>query len=200
MQSFEYLIENNPLRARVREIMEVKPLRDATGIGRIERALHIASGNGSATQLLVKHFAPEWLAGIDRDPEAIAAAQAQYAAGQEYSIQSVESLAFEDGSFDAVFDLADLHNLPAWRRGLAEIERVLAPEGLLIMEEISIESFSRGAGKLFRKLSEHDYEAMLSIEELRAEILRLGFELIHFEERNPLGLFPYFLAVARKPG
>ncbi|MDP3178166.1 MAG: class I SAM-dependent methyltransferase, partial [Spirochaetaceae bacterium] len=132
MPSFEYLIENNHLRACVREIMEVKPLRAATGVGRLERALHIASGNGSATQLLVKHFAPEWLAGIDRDPEAIAAAQARHASeAQEYSVQSVESLGFADGSFDAVFDLADLHNLPAWRRGLAEIERVLAPGGLL---------------------------------------------------------------------
>ncbi|MDP3177298.1 MAG: hypothetical protein Q8M76_05295, partial [Spirochaetaceae bacterium] len=64
--------------------------------------------------------------------------------------------------------------------------------------EISIESFSRGAGKLFRALSQHDYETMLSIEELRAEILRLGFELLYFEERNPLGLFPYYFFIVRK--
>ncbi len=196
---FESLLENNPLRARVRENMEVKVLREATDVGAIPHALHIACGNGGSTQQLLRYFAPARLSAVDRDEELVAAARARYPSETvDYSCRDVRALGFEAGSFDAVFDLADLHNTADWRTGLAEIHRVLKRGGLFILEELSRETFSFAAGKFFKIMTEHPYDSMLTVEEFRESILSAGFEILHFEEKVPFGLLKYFVMVARK--
>jgi ubiquinone/menaquinone biosynthesis C-methylase UbiE len=197
--SFEYRLENSRLRSIVRDHMEVKPLREATDVGAIPRALQIACGNGSPTKLILKRFSIGKMSAIDREEELIAVARERHAFGKvEYFAQDVFTMSFEDESFDAVFNLADLHNYGDWEAGLLELRRVLKRGGLLIMEELSRESFSHAAGKLFRKLTDHPYDSMLTMEGFRASALRNGFEILRFEERNPLGLLLYFIMVARK--
>ncbi len=197
--TFESLLENNRLRAFVRDQLEVKPLRQATDVGRIPLALHIACGNGNPTLLIRKRFALGKVLAIDRDGEVIAAARRNPAlAADDFAVGDVRSLGFEDGLFDAVFNLADLHNFADWERGLLQMKRVLRPGGLLIMEELSLESFTRGAGRLFRVLTEHPYDAMLTKNAFRESVLKNGFEILHDEDRNPFGLLRYFIMIARK--
>jgi ubiquinone/menaquinone biosynthesis C-methylase UbiE len=200
-KAFERMLESNPLRARVRELMEVRPLRAGAEVGDIPHALHVACGNGSATELIRKYFSVRRMSGTDRDPAVIAEARRKHPdVAADFSVQDVTSLSFDDAQFDAVFDLADLHNVPNWKRGLGEIGRVLRPGGLLFLEEISRETFARGAGRLFKALTVHPYDSMLTIGGLRSCAAEVGFEILHFEERNPLGLFRYYLMVARKAG
>ncbi len=197
--TFEHMLENNPLRAYVRELMEVKPLRKATDVGTIPYALHIACGNGNPTKQILKHFSPVKLSAIDRDAEAIAeACRKNTNAMVDFSVQGVRSLSFEDDLFDAVFDLADLHNYLDWKSGVLEMKRVLKHSGLMILEELSAETFAHSAGKLFKILTDHPYDSMLTIEGFNDYVLQNGFEILHFEERNPLGLLKYFIMVARK--
>jgi ubiquinone/menaquinone biosynthesis C-methylase UbiE len=197
--TFEFILENNPLRAWVRENLEVKPMRAATDVGSIAHALHIACGNGSATQMILKHFSPERTSAVDQNGEVIAAACRRYQSDTiDFSVQDVRSLSFGDNLFDVVFDLADLHNYPEWKQGVMELKRVLKPGGLLILEEISQETFSHAAGKLFKALTDHPYDAMLTMKGLQDHVLQNGFEILHFEEKNPLGLLKYFIVVARK--
>ncbi len=197
--TFELMLENNALRAWVRDTMEVKPMRAATDVGEIGHALHIACGNGSATELILKHFTVKKVSAVDRDPVVIAAAREKPLVDMvDFSVQCVLSLDFPDDTFDAAFDLADLHNYPEWRRGIVELRRVLKPGGLLVLEEISTETFSHAAGRLFKAFTDHPYDSMLTVPELRDCVLQNGFEILHFEERNPLGLFRYLVMVARK--
>lgn len=199
MNKFEYLLENNPFRGYVREKVEVGRLRAMTDVGSIGHALHIACGNGEATQVILKHFSSARMTGVDRDGSVIADAREKYPDAMfDFSVQDVTSLSFDDCQFDAVFDLADLHNYPNWKGGLAEVNRVLRPGGLFIMEELSLESFTFGAGKLFRALTDHPYDAMLTMEDFRDQALASGFEILRFEERIPFGLLKYFTMVARK--
>jgi ubiquinone/menaquinone biosynthesis C-methylase UbiE len=196
---FEAMLENNPLRAWVREAMEVKPLRAAADVGQIGHALHIACGNAGATRLILKHFILGRVTGVDRDPAVIREAAANPPLPvSEFSVQDVRSLSFADSTFDAAFDLADLHNYPDWRDGVRELWRVLKPGGLLLMEEITRETFSHGAGRLFKALTEHPYDAMLDADALRECMRRTGFQIFHDRELNPLGLFRYFIIAARK--
>jgi ubiquinone/menaquinone biosynthesis C-methylase UbiE len=196
---FEHAIENNRLRSFVRETMEVKRLRAMTDVGDVGSALHVACGNGKATRLILKHFPAKRMCAIDREAELVASARASYPGDAlEFSVQDVRDLSFEDRSFDAIFDLADLHNHADWERGLAEMSRVLKPGGLLVLEELSRESFERAAGRLFRVLTEHPYDAMLTVDGFRDRVLRNGFEILGFEEKNPLGMLKYFLMIARK--
>jgi len=197
--TFEYLLENNRLRGIVREHFEVKPLRRATDIEVIPRALHIACGNGKPTALIVKHFSPQSVSAIDRDAGLVAIARRNPALARvDLSTGDVCALGFEDSTFDAVFDLAELHNYANWQGGLLEMKRVLKPGGLLILEELSLESFSHAAGRLFRALTKHPYDAMLTTDAFRASVAANGFQVLRFEERNPLGLLRYFIMIARK--
>jgi ubiquinone/menaquinone biosynthesis C-methylase UbiE len=199
LPTFEYLLENNRLRALVRERMEVEPLRKATSVGSIPHALQIACGSGSSTSQLMKYFSPEKLTAVDREAELIAVARETHDSGKfEFHARDVFTLDFDDDLFDAVFNLADLHNYCDWRIGLMELRRVLKPGGLLIMEDLSRETFSHAAGRVFRRLTEHPYDSMLTMGEFRDYALRNGFEILHFEERIPLGLLKYFIMVARK--
>ena len=196
---FEFLLENNPLRGYVKETMEVKLLREKTDVGAIPRALEIGCGTGIGSRLIMKYFSPEKLISIDGNDELIAVACRKRACDAvEYSTQNIRALPFEDDQFDAVFDLADLHNSEDWREGLRELTRVLKPGGLLILEEITLDTFTHAAGKLFRRLAEHPYESMMTVTELSAEILRNGFEVLDFEERIPFGLLKYYFMIARK--
>ncbi len=198
-KTFEYMLENNPLRARIRENMEVKCLRAAAEVGSIDHALHIACGNGSATRLILKHFPAKRVSAVDRDDGLIAAARKMRKGDTvDFSVQDVRSLSFSDELFDAAFDLADLHNTPDWKGGLRELNRVLRPGGLLILEELSLESFNHAAGKLFKAFTDHPYDSMLTMGDFHDQVLRSGFEILHFEEKMPFGLLKYFIMVARK--
>ena len=198
-KSFELMLENNPLRASVRELLEVKPLRAATDVGSIPQALHIACGNGDPTQLILKYFSPQKLSAIDRDHGLIADARRRHGNGSvDFSVQDARSLSFQDNSFDAAFDLADLHNMPDWKDGVLELRRVLRPGGLLILEELSQETFTHAAGRLFKALTDHPYQSMLTMEGFRDHVLQSGFRILHFKRKCPLGLLKYFIMVAQK--
>jgi len=174
-------------------------MRAAAKVGKVGHALHIACGNGSATALILRHFAAERMSAVDRDSEAVAVAQRERPSdGIDYSVQDVRALDFADDSFDTIFDLADLHNFADWDQGLAEVRRVLKPGGLLILEEITRETFAHGAGRVFKALTDHPYDSMMTIEGLKEHLVQNGFEILRFEARNPMGLFRYFILIARK--
>lgn len=198
-KGFEYYLENNRARAFVRELMEVRPLRRATDVEGIGHALQIACGVGSSSSQLMRHFSPRRLTAIEREPELVDVARATHDPERfEFRAGDVFSMGFGDGAFDAVFNLADLHNYADWRTALLEIRRVLKPGGHLIMEDMSRESFRYAAGRAFKRLTSHPYGEMLAMEEFRLFAEASGFELLRFEEVNALGLLKYFIMVARK--
>jgi ubiquinone/menaquinone biosynthesis C-methylase UbiE len=197
--TFEFILENNALRSWVRDLMEVKPLREATSIGRIPRALHIACGNGNPTKLIRRRFNIGRITAFDRDPVQIDIARKKYAGEPiDFSVGDVRSINIPDGAFDAVFDLADLHNFADWKKAVQKIRRALKPGGLFILEELSQETFTHAAGKLFKALTEHPYDSMLTVRDFKEYIGESGFEILNFRELCPLGLLKYFLLIARK--
>jgi|WetSurMetagenome_2_1015567.scaffolds.fasta_scaffold293529_1 ubiquinone/menaquinone biosynthesis C-methylase UbiE len=198
-KDFEYYLENNRARAFVRELMEVRPLRRATDVDGIGRALQIACGVGSSSSQLMRLFAPRRLTAIEREPELVEIARSTHDPERfDFHVGDVFSMEFGDGAFDAVFNLADLHNYADWRKGLREILRVLKPGGLLIMEDMSRESFGYAAGRVFRRLTAHPYGEMLAMEEFRLFAVGSGLEVLRFEEVNALRLLKYFIMIARK--
>ncbi len=197
--TFEENLERNPLRMWVRERYEVKPLRDAAPPGRIERALHFCCRNGTGTALLHRYFSPGRMEAVDPDEALVSQARARVEGlPVDCSVGSLTRLAFADASFDAVFVLGELHNYPEWRDCLAEISRVTRPGGLLLIEELSAESFQYGLGRYFRDRTEHDYGAMLRLGQFVDHVRSSGFEILRLSKPVPFGLFRYFVLAARK--
>lgn len=76
----------------------------------------------------------ERVTGIDIAPEAVAYARAHYALPKlSFEQASCTALPFADGAFDLVVAFEVIEHLENWREFLAEVRRVLAPSGQLIV-------------------------------------------------------------------
>ncbi len=77
LNRLEFLLMNNPMRAFVQEMHEVRVLRGMTSIGNIERALEIGCGNGHGTKLIKRYFGPKRIDAVDLDEKMIEIAKSK---------------------------------------------------------------------------------------------------------------------------
>ena len=97
------------------------------------RLLDLGSGPGSITLGLAEKVSPGEVIGVDLQPSQVAQAQELSAArgvmNVRFEVADVYRLPFPDGSFDAVFAHVVLMHLREPVRALAEMRRVLRPDG-----------------------------------------------------------------------
>jgi demethylmenaquinone methyltransferase/2-methoxy-6-polyprenyl-1,4-benzoquinol methylase len=102
------------------------------------RILDLATGTGDLA-LLLKASAPEAeVVGADFAPPMLEIARKKASArGLSVAFQEADALAlpFPDGSFDAVTIAFGFRNFADYRKALAELRRVLAPGGRLVILE-----------------------------------------------------------------
>lgn len=91
-----------------------------------------------------------------------------------------ERLPFGDGEFDRVMAIGSFHHFADGAKGLAEIGRVLAPGGRLLLFEFSPE---KGQGKFLVRFACH--HSLKSPQELGALVTAAGFEVLQMEEVLP---------------
>lgn len=97
-----------------------------------KRVLDVASGEGYGSALLGTRAAR--VLGLDRSPSAVAHATQRYAGPAVRFIRAdAASLPCRDAAFDLVVSFETIEHLHAQEDMLAEIRRVLAPDGLLVM-------------------------------------------------------------------
>ncbi len=124
------------LSQRAIELRAFRKMLDRANIDlRGKRLLDAGCGNGFGLELLAKTFRPARLVGFDLMPEQIERAKRR-GLNAELSVGDITSIAQPDGVFDGVFVFGILHHVPAWRAALVELSRVLAPGGVLLVEEI----------------------------------------------------------------
>ncbi len=199
LNALEFLLMNNPVRAFSQEHYELKIMKSLATIGNIENALEIGCGNGNGTRLIRKHFSPKNIISIDLDERMINLAQKNNSdSSSRFIVMDASKLDFPDSHFDAVFDFGIIHHIPNWKDCILELHRVLKPGGKIILEELSIDTFSRGTGKIWRKLLRHPYECMFSTEDFMEFLGKTGFDIKNFRESNPLKLMKFFSLTAEK--
>jgi ubiquinone/menaquinone biosynthesis C-methylase UbiE len=193
LNRLEFLAMNNPVRAFVQEKYELNILRAMTSGQSFENVLEIGCGNGAGSKLIKKYFTPKNIIAIDLDEKMIERAQNRNNdSAITFRLMDASKLDFPDKQFDAIFDFGIIHHIPNWKSCLRELQRVLKPHGQLILEDLSIFSFTRGIGKLWRILSAHPYESMYTPKEFTDALEELGFKIIHYKESNPLKLIRFF--------
>jgi ubiquinone/menaquinone biosynthesis C-methylase UbiE len=82
----------------------------------------------------MREFEPKKLVAVDIMPEQVALAK-QRGLPANIFLADVTNTKLPSASFDAVFVFGVLHHVPEWRSALKEINRVLKPEGALLLEE-----------------------------------------------------------------
>jgi len=96
-------------------------------------ALDAGCGCGYGTHHLAKSGARN-VTGIDVSPQAIEYARQHYsAANLRYRVMDVAALSFPDETFDAAVCLEVFEHVPDYRQLLAEIRRVLKPNGRIVV-------------------------------------------------------------------
>jgi ubiquinone/menaquinone biosynthesis C-methylase UbiE len=193
LNKLEFMAMNNPIRAFVQEKYELNILRAMTSLKGMESVLEIGCGNGTGTKLIKKYFAPKNITAIDLDEKMIELARKRNTDPSiSYTLMDASTLDFPDEQYDAIFDFGIIHHVPDWKGCLKELKRVLKPNGQLILEDLSIDSFTIGIGKLWRIVSAHPYEFMYTPKEFTEYMKKLDFKIIHYQESNPLKLIRFF--------
>ena len=151
MGKFEKLFVNSPRRGRrVSEYAE-KMLRLA-GFKPGQAFLDFGCGNGAAAIYLASKLGLD-VTGIDVDPEQIEVARARSKDTTKARFFTVDgtTLPFADHQFDFVASHMVTHHIPDWHEALAQMLRVLRPNGYLIYKDLVLPNWVASIGKKFVK-------------------------------------------------
>ena len=140
------------------------------------KVLDIACGTGYGLPFLKQRA--RWVIGVDVDVEAAKTAQAELGleSGQ-IVVADGRQLPFEDDSFEAITSFETLEHLEGRERFLAELARVLAPNGICVISTPNAKHTLPINGKPRNPFHVHEYEP----DELRSELTR------HFSDVSLLG-------------
>ncbi|MEP6574541.1 MAG: methyltransferase domain-containing protein [Gemmatimonadota bacterium] len=150
------------------------------------RVLDIGCGTGDFLRLLARMVAPGAAVGVDLSETMVAEARHRTGADlANLSFQSgdVHALSFENGSFDRVLATQVLLHVTDPGRALAELSRVLAPDGRMMISEldwgtIAVESTDRELGRRFTRMACDELRNGLILRELPWRLRSLGFDNI----------------------
>jgi len=199
MNKFEYFLMTFDLgrHAYLRGI--VRNLRELSQLGSGKKILEIGCGNGVGTLLIQEFFKPEEFIATEFDPQLVEIAQMKNK-GTEIIVEegNATALRFQDAEFDAVIGLSVIHHIPNWRACIDELGRIIKPNGMLIIKELSIETFQSPVGRLARRFVEHPYDAMLKKNEFIDYLEQTGFKVMVCHPHSMLFFMSDFFLVAIK--
>lgn len=178
LNAVELLAMNNPARRLLQRHVELPAFERMLRAAGVElegkRILDAGCGSGYSTRLIAERFRPSRLVAFDLMPEQIERACARQGELAEFSLGDVTAIAHPDESFDAAFVFGVLHHVPGWKRALSELSRVLAPGGVLLIEEIH-ESFVDFEDRFL--FTSHPREARFDWPTFRIALAQAGFEI-----------------------
>jgi ubiquinone/menaquinone biosynthesis C-methylase UbiE len=191
----ERLIVNNPIRVLIQERIIVRWIKSKAEVCPGGEFLEIGCGRGAGSSLLLKEFLPATVHAMDLDLQMIVQARKYLDTTKRQKIHlyvgDVLHIPHQSASVDAVFGFGVLHHLPDWRRGVAEIARVLRPGGIYFLEEFYPPVY---LNFLARRLFVHPEEDRFTSQDLRQGLAAAGVPIQDAMEVKQLGI----LAVCRK--
>lgn len=150
-----------------------------------QRVLDVGCGTGNLLRAIGRRYPEVELAGLDPDPMMLArAGRKARRAGLDLRLDRgfAQDLPYPDGSFDRVFSSLMLHHLDTAAKDalLAEVRRVLRPDGLLVLADAVFDEHHH------RRMREHLHDnvgdavaqrmaaAGFTVEPTRTTALRIG--------------------------
>jgi GT2 family glycosyltransferase/SAM-dependent methyltransferase len=160
------------------------------------RVLDLASGEGFGAAILSETAAE--VVGADNDPVTIEHARLNYEADNlSFTVGDARHLReFEDGSFGAVVAFELLEHLDQQDRALDEIQRVLAPDGVLILSTPDRDASSGDNPYHVHELARPELEAALVARYRKVALFGqraiTGSELARLDRTDPAARGPAF--------
>jgi ubiquinone/menaquinone biosynthesis C-methylase UbiE len=201
MNKIEYYLMTFDLSRYVYLRGIVRKLRDISGLAPGKRVLEIGCGNGVGTRQILEFFQPGEFIATEYDRRLVEITKLKNK-GSKVMVEEANAadLRFANDEFDAVIGLSVIHHIPNWKDCVGELHRVIKPNGLLIIEELSIETFSSPFGRLARGFVSHPYASMFTKKEFLETLDQTGFEAVICQPHSMMAFLKDFFLVARKAG
>jgi ubiquinone/menaquinone biosynthesis C-methylase UbiE len=120
-------------------------------LGRPSTILDIGCGTGRLLRSAAERFPGARLVGVDAAIEMVKQAQSSTPDGTiQFQQATAEALPFADDSFDLVFSTMTFHHWQNQARGVAEVKRVLTPNGRWLVAEFVPSGFMKRVRSLLR--------------------------------------------------
>jgi len=163
-----------------------------------KKILEIGCGNGVGSKMIWEIFKPTNFIATDLDERLIEIAKTKnIASTAKYEVGNAVKLRFSDDEFDAVVGLSVLHHIPNWKECVDELQRIIKPDGLLIIKELSIETFETPFGRISRRIVSHPYDSMFRQKELLEYLMEKGFTILNHQPHSIIFFLDDFFLVAR---
>ena len=167
LNGLEFALMNNRVRAWSQSALETPLMIGPRGALRGLRALEVGCGRGVGIEILMEQLEAAEVVAFDFDPRMVALARertARFGERARVYVGDAERIDAPDASFDAVVEFGILHHVPNWRGALAEIARVLKPNGVFYFEDLL-----KGAvgAPLVRDLLDHPQDTQFTGAEFR---------------------------------
>ncbi len=128
------------------------------------RVLDLGCGSGTGSAIVAA--AGGVVSAVDIDPDAVVHAQGAYGATVTFAVASATDLPFPDDAFDLVTCFEVIEHVTEQREVVAEVARVLAPGGVLIISTPMREEYNRGLLRPnpfhLRELDHDEFAALLA--------------------------------------
>jgi len=191
LSRIEFLVMNNPGRRFVQKHFEFRIFKEFLKKHNLNLAgktiLDAGCGSGYSTQLILKELLPAKLVAFDLMPEQINLAKKR-GLNADFFVGDMTKIELPANTFDAVFVFGVLHHITDWKKALAELARVLKPEGVLLLEEVK-GSFVEAVGHFG---FEHPDEGMFNWAELEDGLRIAGFKILE-KRKIVIEIFKSFL-------
>jgi ubiquinone/menaquinone biosynthesis C-methylase UbiE len=149
------------------------------------RVLDVGCGTGRLLAALRARDEGLSLTGVDASEGMLAKARERLGPDVGLRRAPAEDLPFGDDAFDIVVTVSSLHHWRMPERGLAEIARVLASEGLLVVTDWCRESWSMRLMDIYLRLRDPAHHRALTRGELAGMAVGAGFR-IQRHTRHPI--------------
>lgn len=160
-------------------------LRDLLALDGTERIVDVATGTGHTALALAPHASQ--VTGVDPTPEMLEEARALAAkrsvANVAFIEGAAEALPFEDRSFDMATVRRAPHHFASIPRALAEMRRVLRPEGKLGLVDQITPDDPDGSDLLegMERRRDPSHNRALTVDQWRDALATAGFAIDHLE-------------------
>lgn len=203
MNRIEKAAVNSPVRRALQRFYEIPALMKLAGgpLPTGSRAVEVGCGSGYGTRMILDRFGAATVDALDLDPDMVAKARrslidrpgrVRFQVGDATDLKT--AFGTEDNTYDAAFDFAIIHHIPDWRSAVAEIGRVLKPDGVFVFDEVTAHALARPT---YRKLFDHPEHDRFTAEEFLAELPHHGLAVM---DAFSVISGDYLLGAARKRG